>query len=275
MIAIEKVKAKINSSIFFHFQRMKFSCSYRKIIFSNRPEWAEAIRFGLNKFNLDLAFIDVHEVKLNQGEIFIPLGVDQSKAAKSLIPNNPFPVANDSAIDMLDNKRSFSEFMKNSGLGEYIPLEYSSDTVKFPAYVKPDIGEDSKGVHLVRNENELRKAMSSFENGITVLFQEAIIGTKEYATHVLSDHNGIKHAITIEYYFGKPLFTKGKDSTRIIRPVANFRLDIIEKVLKLANYEGLSCVNYKIQGGTLKILEINPRFGASLGAYFFDFLRFL
>lgn len=48
-----------------------------------------------------------------------------------------------------------------------------------------------------------------------------------------------------------------------------------DRLLDTLGFEGLCCINYKLNNGRPLLLEINPRFGGSLGEYFFAFLRHL
>ena len=50
-------------------------------------------------------------------------------------------------------------------------------------------------------------------------------------------------------------------------------LDKFSAILNSIGYEGLCCFDYKVINGKPQIFEINPRFGGSLSAYFFTFLK--
>ncbi len=52
-------------------------------------------------------------------------------------------------------------------------------------------------------------------------------------------------------------------------------LPLFRDMLNAVGYEGLCCVNYKLQDGRVRFLEINPRFGASLAPWFFAMVRAL
>ena len=46
-------------------------------------------------------------------------------------------------------------------------------------------------------------------------------------------------------------------------------------MLRAIGYNGIGCANFKMAGGRLQLLEINPRIGGSLMEYFATFLRSL
>ena len=103
--------------------------------------------------------------------------------------------------------------------------------------------------------------------------QELIPGQCEYATHIVFKENKIACSINIEHAFSSNTPIKGKDQ-RIYSKICHCPfLDLFSSILMLIGFEGLCCINYKVNRNIPHILEINPRFGGSLRPYFFSFIR--
>ena len=77
------------------------------------------------------------------------------------------------------------------------------------------------------------------------------------------------------YEFDSEIPIKGQDAWlyRAIRRCPY--LTLFSNILNSIGFQGLCCVNYKVERGRPYILEINPRFGGSLTPYFFSFIRHL
>lgn len=82
----------------------------------------------------------------------------------------------------------------------------------------------------------------------------------------------IRKNITVEYRFGHcwPIKTVDRPVGKALVP-EKF-IAIWEAMLRQINYDGICCVNYKVEEGLPKVLEINPRVGGSLCEYLFAFI---
>ena len=103
--------------------------------------------------------------------------------------------------------------------------------------------------------------------------QEIIRGRGEFATHILFVKDRIVKSLNIMYEFESETPIKGQDNVlyQIIHRCPY--LGLFSDILRSIGFQGLCCVNYKVARGRPYILEINPRFGGSLGSYFFSFVR--
>lgn len=99
-----------------------------------------------------------------------------------------------------------------------------------------------------------------------------IRGDREYATHILIKDRKITHSINIEYVFDTDLPIKGKNKAIYTKISRCPYLDTFASILAALDFEGLCCVNYKEVDSQAFFFEINPRFGGSLGPFFFTFI---
>jgi hypothetical protein len=95
-----------------------------------------------------------------------------------------------------------------------------------------------------------------------------IVGREEYATHLIARGGEIITSLNIRYMFKEELPVKGKNREICKHVCPCPHLDLFAEVLRAIEFDGLCCFNYKMHGKVPMILEINPRFGASLCPYF-------
>jgi len=105
--------------------------------------------------------------------------------------------------------------------------------------------------------------------------QELIPGSSEFATHILFMGGRIVKALNVRYEFETETPIKGQNHFLYTVIHRCPYLKLFARMLRAIDFEGLCCVNYKVEGGRPLLLEINPRFGGSLAPYFFSFLRHL
>jgi hypothetical protein len=76
----------------------------------------------------------------------------------------------------------------------------------------------------------------------------------------------VVYAQTVKYEFGRNYHIKGKDRNleRRIYLTDNEHIATFSRMLVTLGYTGTCCVNYKVHNELPMLMEINPRFGASL-----------
>jgi predicted ATP-grasp superfamily ATP-dependent carboligase len=140
--------------------------------------------------------------------------------------------------------------------------------VGFPALIKPSHGSGSRGIQLVRNQDELRAALPAIlsESGSCAL-QEYIGDHDTYYNVMLyrcRDGSWGNHAVThiLRYY---PV--KGGSSSLCVT-VENPRLvQLCQQVLEALDWRGFADFDILEKGeADYRIIEINPRMPASIRA---------
>ncbi|MFP5439469.1 MAG: ATP-grasp domain-containing protein [Bacteroidia bacterium] len=205
--------------------------------------------------------------------LVVPITIDDLQVCSSnreAINQQHIPIPSAEAIHICNQKGLMITTLRNAGLGRYVPGE----TTGFPYILKNDYGEYSATTYIVRDaEDEARYA--SFINNPNYLKQQLITGNEEFATHVIIKGGKIVTSLTVRYKYPEAVYLQG-NTKQVSRHVVKCRhTEIFTHVLNIIGYEGLCCIDYKVQDGVPKIFEINPRFGGSLSPYFFSMLRHL
>jgi len=147
---------------------------------------------------------------------------------------------------------------------------------KFPCIAKPKIGFAGKNVLTFSNLSQWHQKTNNI-NKNEYIVQKYITSNKIYAGHILCNCGKIE--IVKIYYEQKPTtiyIHKGALTKYKSRNITQYELDVFSKVLQLNNYHGMCCIDYTYdEYNTIKIFEINPRFGGSLINNVNDFLHFL
>lgn len=162
--------------------------------------------------------------------------------------------------------------MIDTGFGDHIPP--ISGKKPFPYIVKKCVDESSLNCHLVADNNQ-EKALANLLGNPEYLSQVYIPGEREYATHIVFRDQQIVCSLEFEYVFTTLTPIKFKSKAQCLRIRRSPFLDLFSAILSSIGFEGLCCVNYKVQNERPQIIEINPRMGGSLTPFFFSFLRHL
>jgi predicted ATP-grasp superfamily ATP-dependent carboligase len=99
------------------------------------------------------------------------------------------------------------------------------------------------------------------------VIQEYVHTDTEYAGYFVVKNGKIVYSFAYSRYYGNRIYIKGdsQDNTvQIKTDIEEKYLKIFEKFLKPIKFTGPCCIDYKIDCGKLKLIEINPRIGGSL-----------
>ena len=239
------------------------------------PDWEEAIRGGFLRTPHKLEFGTITPESFGEFDLVVPLTIaDLIKVGQCppLPSKSPIPVPSRECVLLCGDKHRFNQALINAGFGRYIPR--MGNGLEPPYILKKRIGEWGKGCHIIRDREDEMAVLEQL-NDPEYFRQEIIGGPFEFATHILFAEGRIVKSLNIMYEFGSETPIKGQDPIlyKIIHRCAH--LNLFRNVLRTIGFQGLCCVNYKVVHGQPFILEINPRFGGSLGPYFFSFLRHL
>lgn len=165
-------------------------------------------------------------------------------------------------IDICKDKNKTSRFFDKYDIEK--PIVYDKEQlglIKYPVIVKPADGMGSMGVFVSDDEDDLIYALKKSRNPI---IQEMITGT-EYTMDVLCNMSGETVYIVprerIEVRDGEV------NKSRVV--MDDNILKLSQKVVDALRQEGtvrgpLTLQCFKMPDGTLKMLEINPRFGGGV-----------
>lgn len=140
-----------------------------------------------------------------------------------------------------------------------IPVIYKkSAKLKFPVFIKPDVGQGSKGSKIIKNYKELEY---SFDQDKSILIMEYLPG-KEYTVDCFTNKDG------------ELLYAQGRERRRILNGISVnsipiFNKDFIKIAQKINNslkFRGAWFFQLKInKDEELTLLEVAPRIAGTMG----------
>lgn len=159
-------------------------------------------------------------------------------------------------VAICQDKKRFGEFCHDKGLGTPRLIERENVTAdKFPLFVKARFGKGSKGIAQADSFEDLGYWLKHVEDPIIQEYVDA----PEFTVDLFADFEGrIISVIPRQrmYVFGGESFiTKTVRHTSIIEE--SFRL---AEELKLVGHNTIQCF---LDGGTVKFIEVNPRYGGA------------
>jgi hypothetical protein len=245
-----------------------------RILFSGKPDWSDHIKKGFDGSQHILEFGPLSAQGFSAFDLVMPLEISDLIAAQQwpeLLSKNPVPIPREESIVLCNDKYKFNQALLQRGFGSNIP---TMDNLQPPYILKKRISEWGKECQMIQNAEQEMLVLDKL-NDPAFYRQEIIRGRYEFATHILFAKGRIVKALNIMYEFESEYPVKGQDHDlyKVIHRCAY--LDLFASVLRSIDFQGLCCVNYKVVRGQPYILEINPRFGGTLGPYFFSFIRHL
>jgi predicted ATP-grasp superfamily ATP-dependent carboligase len=256
-------------------QAKLFSGGGRKILFSEKPDWEKWIRKGFRHLPHHIEFGPITEDSYRKYDIVVPLTLAALEEARRLSGSkHAFPVPSARAVSLCNDKYRFNQAMIDGGFGKYIPRIKLGLGLATPYILKKRTGGWGKECFIVGSREDEQRHLERIADP-NYFCQELVRGGTEFATHILFVHGQIVKALNIRYEFGFNAPIKGQTAPAL-QVVCRCRfLRLWARMLQTIGFEGLCCVNYKVAHRQPFLMEINPRFGGSLGPYFFSFVKYL
>ena len=270
-----RYKSKTLNYLFIRKEKNKLKKAFPKpyqILFSKKDIWSDIIAKSFKKSNIKVHFEDFHSATFANFDLIVPLTIDDLLVCiqKNIELNNQIiPIPSKEAFEICNDKLLFVKTLSANGCSNYLPK--FGDNTPFPYILKKQTGEYGKTTFIIENQADELAHQNQLKDG-DHFRQQLIKGNKEYATHIIFQNGKIKAQISICYTYDRDTYVQGK-MIYVSKAVCENKFSHeFAEVLNAINYEGLCCIDYKIENGLPKIFEINPRFGGSLTDYFFSFL---
>ena len=248
-----------------------------RILVEEYPDWQRQIRRGFRSTPHELVFGPISEGSRAEFDVVMPIQIQELMRAHQwpeFLKANPIPIPSEECISLCDDKFKFGQTLIKTGFGEYIPMMTQDGELKPPYILKKRIGYWGKDCWVVRTRQE--EWIAGDKRNDPAFYRQRIVpGPVEFATHILFEKGRIVKALNIKYKFGKDIPIKGQDKPLYTVIHRCPYLDLFGKILRSIDFQGICCVNYKVERGNPYILEINPRIGGSLTPFFFSFMRHL
>lgn len=244
-----------------------------RILFSPMPDWEQSIREAFTPFGHEIEFAEFSRESIRGRDLVVPLTLEDVlmlDGMRDLLGGNPIPIPSPESVAICDDKRLFEETLAVRGFAEFLPGPRLNR--EFPYVLKRKIdawGRHCAVVHGVDEEEGLRHHLDDPD----YLHQRFISGREEFTTHIVFREGRILAALNLRYRFADETPIKGRSHPLTIHPCKLSHGALFREILLSIGFEGLCCFNYKLEQGKPLILEINPRFGGSLGTFFPGFVR--
>ena len=272
---LKRVPSRITNELFLEYKifQSRFAKRKMKILFSHKPTWEDSIKKGFKYTQHAIAFGEISADNIKDYDLIVPLTIQDLKyldEVRSLIIDNPIPIPSMESILLCDDKYLLNKTLVAKGFGSFVPQ--MGGALTYPYILKKRIDEWGVNSHTIADIQQEHIFLDTLTNP-EYFSQELITGPYEYATHILFKDQKIACSINIKYAFKSETPIKGKDNPIYIKVCRCPYLDVFSSIIKSIGFEGLCCFNYKVFDNRPFILEINPRFGGSLGPLFFSFMN--
>lgn len=240
------------------------SCVGPTLLVGNKQDWRDSMRetltspISLSAHPLDETTVDLPEIEFILPFVLSEYAIIRASAtasSKSLIPGG-------ASVTLADDKLLFNNWLSSNGFARCVPKMFESDP-PFPFIRKRRVDAWGLNSRIFFDDEQVRSARVNI-NDRDYILQECVSGREEYATHTISVSGIITYSATFINLYQKPLFIKGMNEqpewTKYVGGLVPVELS---EIIRLLDYSGCACFNYKIVDGVPMIFEMNPRVGAS------------
>lgn len=268
--------ARITNGLFVAYNQCHFRQFLQrglKVLFSKKMDWALQIGRGFRFSRHQIAFKDISLENITDYDMVVPLTIRDLlylNNVRDLVAHNPLPIPSTESIQLCNDKYLLNRALIANGFGEAIPG--MDGPMAYPYILKKRIDAWSKHSHIISGSAQQRRFADELADP-DYFTQEFIHGPDEYSTHIIFKGRRVVCSLNIKYVFGNGTPIKGKDRSIYSIICRCPYLGLFASILQSIGFEGLCCINYKVRGDRPLILEINPRFGASLSPHFASFMK--
>lgn len=189
---------------------------------------------------------------------FIDPGVEVASRCKVRNQDVFVPVSSEELAHAMFDKVIAAEWFERAEIP--IPTTYTAETIQYPAILKPRTGSASKGIVVVNNEDELKRAPLPIEE---YLVQEYIANRDEYTIdcYVGVEDGEVKCAVP-----RLRIATAGGEVIRTETCRIPALISGAENVLKKLGFRGAVTLQYIYDKDKKRFLlmEVNPRLGGGV-----------
>jgi hypothetical protein len=247
------------------------------ILFSPHDVWEQPARRSFAGLPHKLTFAPIDRTELSRFDLIVPLSLADARFLRSQpdhIRAHTVPLPDETCTALCHDKPRLNETLVAAGFGAHVP-PMGADLAP-PFVCKPTHGENSDDCIMVPDYAAILRLGDTLDR--PGLFRQAAVrGEVEHATHFLMKDGRLERELTVSYHHDASLFVKGAAAQPLVARTIGDCPDAqtLAAMLRAIGYSGIGCANFKMAGGRLQLLEINPRLGGSLMEYFATFLRSL
>ena len=171
-------------------------------------------------------------------------------------------------IEIVSDKRRLWEFQRDHGLsgaptvyavGAHTRDAFENSSLEYPLLLKPSVGQNSEGIMLIRNPDELAAwKQSARDDRREYIAQKYVPGRDidcsllsqdgEIVVHTVQQHASAESGATLEVF-------SGGEALEAVRPL-----------IRTIGYSGIAHIDMRqdVADGRFTVVDFNPRFWASL-----------
>ncbi len=243
-----------------------------RILFSDLPGWQPFIEQGFRGSPHAVAFSDLAQAPLETFDLVVPLTVPDLLYLDGVRPRlsrSPLPIPSADAVRLCDDKPRLNAALAASGFAAHLPG--ASRVGEYPYIIKKRQAAGGLDCHLVASPQD-EAACAALLDDPAYFCQAFIPGRREFAAHLLLVDGQVRASLNVQYVFTRQAPIKGQDLAYYTTVEPCPHIPLFTAMLNAIGFSGLCCVNYKVDARQILLLEINPRFGGSLGPFFFTFI---
>lgn len=240
----------------------------RTVAFGLKTDLQPYLEAAVDPAAFDIAFLDFETAPLDGAEIVVPLTLQDILMLHRSHPaeRHRYLAPSPAVMALCHDKKALNERLLDSPFASLIPPLQAPGLRQLPYVLKKREATSGEQTFILRTaEDEARHA--GHLGSEQYFCQSYVEGPIEYASHMLFAGGRLVYHSTNQYWM-RPHDVKG-NGARPVREIIGFAMAepviaALAEVVSGLGFEGLCCVDYKVQEGRVRLLEINPRFGFSL-----------
>lgn len=245
-------------------------------ILTDQADWFDAVKslsdLQIHSFNLAKPKSEIYkhclEHQIDVVICFNPQIIYEHSCVKELLPI-PWLLPSGNGARMED-KFFAKQWLQDNNYASLMP--HSKGLNQFPYVLKTGNGRGGNQVHYIQDKNDLDEHLPLPKKFIT---QKYIESPFEYAFHFIAKsgnihiHETYQHDFESAFYDGQHYIRgiSGRNTNTRRYQLSSQSLECLQGIIQDLNYSGFGCLDLKIVGSRLYLLEFNHRMGGSLLFY--------
>jgi len=249
----------------------------KTVAFGFKADLQPHIEAAIDPAAFDIAFLDFETAGLGDAEIVVPLTLRDIRMLHRhhAAERHRYLAPSPAIMALCHDKKALNERLLDSRFASLIPPLQEPGQRRLPYVLKKREATSGQESFII-STRAAEEAQAERLASDAYFCQAYVEGPIEYASHMLFAGGRLVYHATNQYWM-PPHAVKGTGAPPV-REMIGFAMDApviaaLAEVVGALGFEGVCCVDYKIQEGRIRLLEINPRFGFSLFRDINGFLR--
>jgi hypothetical protein len=237
------------------------------IRFGKSDAWKGLIDSAIDRAIFKYKIGDLHREDFAKFDCVVPLDLPDYNEIKSnyCFYGKKFWAPDRDVVDLCHDKLALNRLLLGGKFAELVPPLRESSKRQFPYIAKRRLDGYGRNSFVVKHSDDEQTIDTKLQSS-DYFCQTYIPGSEEFALHVLMVDHKVIYAQTVKHKMGENYYVKGafKHPAQTTYLSKNEHIANFSAILMELGYSGTCCIDYKMHNGLPMLLEINPRFGASL-----------